>query len=92
VERRRAGSRAPLFVFFCVTGQGGLLAGARDLTIVEQRNQEDSSDVFPSVAGSRKPPRYPEKETSPAKTLIKTSEEPTIQWIKPPAGIRKAST
>src|SRR5918997_3983233 len=47
VERRRAGSRAPLFVFFCVTGQGGLLAGARDLTIVEQRNQENSSDGVP---------------------------------------------
>ncbi len=36
--------------------------------------------VFPSVAGSRKPPKYPEVETSPAKTLIKISEEPEHVW------------
>src|SRR3989337_1342255 len=29
VKRRRAGSRVPLFVFFRVAGEGGLLAGAR---------------------------------------------------------------
>jgi hypothetical protein len=69
-----------LFVFFCVTGQGGLLAGARDLTIVSSATRKTPPMMFPSVAGSRKLPKYPEVATLPAKTLIKTSEEPAHVW------------
>ena len=45
--------------------------------------------MFPSVAGSKKPPRYSPQEVSLAKTLIKTSEEPAMQCTSPVAGMRK---
>ena len=45
--------------------------------------------VFPSVAGSKKPPRYSLQEVSPMKMLIKTYVEPTTQCTSPAAGMRK---
>ena len=71
--------------------QARLRPGAHHLPVVQQRHQHDPADGVAKGGGTRNPPRYSAQLSLPEKTLMRNSDEPAMQIVRPAAGIRQAS-